>query len=553
MKRHWAKRVARWFLFLVLGLLVLLALAVVEEHIRGRIMLDRWMKQMRAKGERFTVQEILPVEHPRPEDNGAPSVANTYLGGAVIPNQVPSSMRYVAPAKAIVAPQFHEWYVMSQFDQRFTSNGAVAMVGRSGRRGPRLPGANTNAPFTVRTSAELRADINAASNTLAALKFELQKPAFDHVLDYSGGFNTPVTYLTGQRSIAQWLRAASLTALLETNTAGAAENLSALMQLVRLQTNGPLLIDQLVRVACSQIGVSGAWEALQVDGWKDEQLTALQAAMHGDNAAAWTARCLEMERAMGGIEIDLLTKLGPDRLLAFRGVTPPAPRPPIQTFDDFWDALSEMPKHIEPAVTRLIVYPLWKFAFKDQDRLHLYQQWQPLIDSLRSQAAEPNWAKHHKSWSIDKNEDDDDAPITPKRIWAARFLISGSGLFIGAAGKTGHKAVSADAARTLAETAAALKRFQLKHRRWPATIEELVPEFFARVPLDPFDGKPLRYRAETNGTFRLYSIGTDCEDDGGDARPPTSSGGTNFLNGRDIVWPMPATRKEVEEFEINKR
>lgn len=549
MKRHWAKRLAQWFWFLVLGLIVLLVLAVVEEHIRGRIMLDRWVKQMRAKGERFTVQEVLPAERPPPEDNAAPYIANAFLAGAVIPNQVPAVMRFVGPAKAIAAPHFSEWFVTSQFDHRFTSNGALALMERPSLRGA-LP--KTNAPFTIRTSADLRADLVAASNTLAALKFGLQKPGLDYALDYSAGFNIQIPYLTKQKSIAQWLRAASLTALMETNTAASAENLAALSQLTRLQTNGPLMIDQLVRIACSQIAVAGTWEALQVDGWTDEQLATLQAAMQSENAAASMAWSLEMERTMGGIEIDLLAKLGPDRLFAMRGMTPPTPTPPIQTFDEFWEMLSELPKHIEPAVTRLIVYPLWKFAFKDQDRLNLYQHWQPMIDSLRAQATEPNWAKHRYAFPRELVADEE-APVTPKRIWAGRFLISGSGWFIGAAEKTGSKAVSADASRTLAETAVALKRFQLKHHRWPATLNELVPEFFARVPLDPFDGKPLRYRTETNGTFQLYSIGSDCKDDGGDARPPKSSSVFNFLSGRDIVWPAPATREEVEEFELKKR
>jgi hypothetical protein len=35
------------------------------------------------------------------------------------------------------------------------------------------------------------------------------------------------------------------------------------------------------------------------------------------------------------------------------------------------------------------------------------------------------------------------------------------------------------------------------------------------VPLDEFDGKPLRYRREGEG-FILYSVGTNLVDDGGE-------------------------------------
>jgi hypothetical protein len=46
-------------------------------------------------------------------------------------------------------------------------------------------------------------------------------------------------------------------------------------------------------------------------------------------------------------------------------------------------------------------------------------------------------------------------------------------------------------------------------------LTALTPEFMAEVPLDEFDGKPLRYRREDEG-FILYSVGTNLVDDGGE-------------------------------------
>ena len=51
------------------------------------------------------------------------------------------------------------------------------------------------------------------------------------------------------------------------------------------------------------------------------------------------------------------------------------------------------------------------------------------------------------------------------------------------------------AARSM-ETVFACRRYRAKHGRYPETLDELVPEFIAAVPLDPFDGKPLRYNNE---------------------------------------------------------
>ena len=46
------------------------------------------------------------------------------------------------------------------------------------------------------------------------------------------------------------------------------------------------------------------------------------------------------------------------------------------------------------------------------------------------------------------------------------------------------------------ETALACRRYRAKHGCYPEKLDELVPEFIAAVPLDPFDGKPLRYNNE---------------------------------------------------------
>lgn len=45
----------------------------------------------------------------------------------------------------------------------------------------------------------------------------------------------------------------------------------------------------------------------------------------------------------------------------------------------------------------------------------------------------------------------------------------------------------------LARTVIAIERFRLKYKKLPEKLTELVPEFLNSVPLDPFDGKPIRY------------------------------------------------------------
>lgn len=62
------------------------------------------------------------------------------------------------------------------------------------------------------------------------------------------------------------------------------------------------------------------------------------------------------------------------------------------------------------------------------------------------------------------------------------------------------------------QTLLALKQFQLQNGRLPASLAELVPLFLKDIPIDPYDGEPVRYSAEKK---IVYSVGSDLEDSGG--------------------------------------
>ena len=66
--------------------------------------------------------------------------------------------------------------------------------------------------------------------------------------------------------------------------------------------------------------------------------------------------------------------------------------------------------------------------------------------------------------------------------------------------------------------AIALERFYLKHARYPAALQELVPEFAAAIPLDPCDGKEVRYRTTPAGRYLLWCLGLDGKDDDGEIK-----------------------------------
>jgi len=63
-------------------------------------------------------------------------------------------------------------------------------------------------------------------------------------------------------------------------------------------------------------------------------------------------------------------------------------------------------------------------------------------------------------------------------------------------------------------TAIAVERYRLDTGKLPERLEELVPKYMEKVPIDPYDGKPLRYKRLEKG-YTIYSIGEDGKDDGG--------------------------------------
>lgn len=70
-----------------------------------------------------------------------------------------------------------------------------------------------------------------------------------------------------------------------------------------------------------------------------------------------------------------------------------------------------------------------------------------------------------------------------------------------------------------ARAALAAERFRLDAGRLPESLDELVPRYLEAVPIDPFDGGPLRLVTTADGIV-VYSIGEDGVDDGGIVQRP---------------------------------
>ena len=74
------------------------------------------------------------------------------------------------------------------------------------------------------------------------------------------------------------------------------------------------------------------------------------------------------------------------------------------------------------------------------------------------------------------------------------------------------RAMKCDVHRGLCDLALAVTAYRARNKSYPARLKELAPEFIDRIPVDPFDGKPLKMKS-VDGGLDLYSVGAKKEDD----------------------------------------
>jgi hypothetical protein len=512
------------------GILLGLGVAfLAEEHIRGAIELHAWQRAMRVKGEKLTVAELTPkLTNVAGMVVGSDEAASLF-GRATAPQYYPTAMHLVVPGRARVA-----WKQTNWLTERLTK------------------------PYGVMTNDWSEPGMAGAfkllRETLPALRSDLTNHAFVVRLDYDLGFDVPLPHLAREKSAVQALCADTVLALHEHRLDDAMADLVAGTALVDQLRQEHLLIGQLVRIADAAILQGAVWEALQADGWSDAQLAAIQTGWESPRFLAGMVQAYEMERAI------TCTYYDSDRYSNRKLLETIVSVQPINsvfsgggngTTDGFLSGLLNAFADGTQKLRMTLHLVLWRIAWADQDQLFYCQTMQKLIVDGRSAVK-----KRTVSSSLLPNQSaDDELPFgTPARTSRSgydrlRYLLSLTAADPSVFQKSADRAVREETQSEMILAAIAIKRYQLRQGRLPETLAALVPEFLREVPRDWFNGQPLHYRPNADGTFLLYSVGEDGKDDGGNPRSRISVALPSFYNGRDLVWPMPATPAEVQAAE----
>ncbi len=101
------------------------------------------------------------------------------------------------------------------------------------------------------------------------------------------------------------------------------------------------------------------------------------------------------------------------------------------------------------------------------------------------------------------------ARLVPIRNGIGKYFVA---RWIGSEEMAAKRAVLLRLNALFTATHIALECYRETHGRLPARLDDLVPRYLDAVPVDPYDGEPLRYSAEKG---IVYSVGEDFKDSGG--------------------------------------
>jgi len=499
-------------------------LFLLEEHCRGKWAVERWKTRMAARGEKFEIERLVPPS-PDDRDNGLPPLllAVDQLSSSGLDAVIPPSTRFVAPGKVLLNVEQSQWRSVSSSKK-----------------------AENNVTWSI-----LGEELNKIRGPLNDVRAALKKPRLDAHLNYDAGFFLLLPHLGRLKRTATYLSGDSLNELHDGNLEKALEDLEALLSLGRCQQDELLPISQLVRITIAQISVASTWQALHASGWTDSYLIRLQSAWQSIEFIGAMGRSLEMERAMAVRTYANARRSARDCDAILTGLylgTGPSPVS-IKSLSELVDYIGN---HFPDLCRKTVYAPLWQFAWSYPDELNYLQTFQGLIEAARQGATQKSGVP---AAAFSKQLESKVGRLNYYNHM--RFALSSEAAT--SLSRCLNKSVGCETLQHLVLTAIALQRYELRYQKTASDLLALVPEFLPELPTDYMNGRPLHYQVNTNGTFRLYSVGSNQRDDGGDPTPVSEQGNDTlsnpsprnptWLNGRDVIWPDRASPEEIAAYE----
>jgi hypothetical protein len=316
------------------------------------------------------------------------------------------------------------------------------------------------------------------SNALAKMAEALKLPKSRYPVDFSPGFETLLPHLDKIREMALLSEYRAKLAIDSGQPANADTSVEDVFGMARTLDEEPELISQLVRFALVRIAIVTLEDRLNAGELSDAELANLANVFAQQKEAHFIARGLVGERA--GVVPFFRTSYAKMKQLS-----------------NF-----EAPQAESPAPQRPSLF-LKTTGFLERD-LFFYLGAMETNIFFANLPPPQNLAITNVS---EKMAED-----------ARKHYCIISALLLPAISSSLTREADGFARIRLATTAIAVEHYRLLQGQLPDNLSELTSQFLPNVPIDPFDGAPLRYYRLAKG-YVIYSVGRDSHDDGGRKKP----------------------------------
>lgn len=293
---------------------------------------------------------------------------------------------------------------------------------------------------------------------LSTLHEAATMPHCRYPVDFTDGFNARIYWLGPLRDSARLLQLQALITIDNNDLDAAFQSIRCSMALGQsIQAN--TLVEQLVRIAVFALNLNTIERLLNQCDLSDEQLQSLTSLIESEDVKSGLYAAFQGERCMG--------------LAIFKSPSSAAA-----------DGLGQ-------GFPVRAMAPLRAIGYLQRDTITYLDLMQNYLDRLEQPS--------HIVMQLPQDEE--------RGGLFTRILAP-------ALGRVSQLAFRAQTDQKTAITACAIERYRIAHQQLPAALQDLVPAYLEAVPLDPFDGEPLRYKKLAPG-YVVYSVGDDLSDDGG--------------------------------------
>ncbi len=329
------------------------------------------------------------------------------------------------------------------------------------------------------------------AEVLRLLHEAAKRPATRFPVDLSKGLNMDLSHLSKLRDSVRLLQLEAFIAAEDGDANRAVEAILAALAVRDSVRFEPLVISQLVGFALDGIISATVSRALGMGAYSEEQLLALCTALQKAEDPRSMTCGLAGERA--------------NVLMAFE-------HPEQMVGSDKW--VQQMEQAL-PGAAGLLAGLINLTGYTNWDR----QRYLSLMSEMIQVSQLPTYEALPAMSALERR-------IQAERGW----LPNMTDIVLPALARVEESVARDQANLRAAYAAVAVERYRLVYNRAPERLDDLVPSFLETVPVDPFDGHPLRFRLEENG-YLVYSVGIDLRDNNGE--PPGQDQGPRGLG--DLV------------------